>query len=135
MIYQEGIPVETVLSRIMTSAGSDALAVTADSAPQVLQNDILLQQAELCPPSVVPDETVNVVEEPALAEMQSRALAQHATQVIVHEGYHELSNHIASRLGGREGFARFDPCVGQLVPATLGASPSHGLLRYSGGHG
>src|SRR5665647_578302 len=41
MIYQEGIPVETVLSRIMTSAGSDALAVTADSAPQVLQNAIL----------------------------------------------------------------------------------------------
>ena len=41
MIYQEGIPAETVLSRIMTSAGSDAFAVTADSAPQVLQNDIL----------------------------------------------------------------------------------------------
>jgi len=41
MVYQEGVPVETVLSRIMTNAGSDSLAVTADSAPQVLQNDIL----------------------------------------------------------------------------------------------
>jgi peptide/nickel transport system substrate-binding protein len=41
IIYQEGVPVETVLSRIMTNAGSDSLAVTADSAPQVLQNDIL----------------------------------------------------------------------------------------------
>jgi peptide/nickel transport system substrate-binding protein len=41
MVYQEGVPVETVLSRIMTNAGSDSLAVTADSAPQVLQNDIM----------------------------------------------------------------------------------------------
>jgi len=41
MVYQEGVPVQTVLSRIMTNAGSDSLAVTADSAPQVLQNDIL----------------------------------------------------------------------------------------------
>jgi peptide/nickel transport system substrate-binding protein len=41
LIYQEGIPVETVFSRIMTNAGSDGFAVTADSAPQVLQNDIL----------------------------------------------------------------------------------------------
>jgi len=45
MIYQEGVPVETVLSRIMTNAGSDALAVTSDSAPQVLQNDILSNPA------------------------------------------------------------------------------------------
>jgi peptide/nickel transport system substrate-binding protein len=41
LIYQEGVPVETALSRIMTNAGSDSLAVTADSAPQVLQNDIM----------------------------------------------------------------------------------------------
>ena len=98
-------------------------------------NCIVLQQAEPYPPSVVPDETVtHVVEEPALVEMQSRALAQHATQVILHEGYYELSNHIASRLGGREGFARFDPGAGQLVPAARGALPSHGLLRHSEGH-
>jgi len=45
MIYQEGVPVETVLSRIMTNAGSDARAVTSDSAPQVLQNDILSNPA------------------------------------------------------------------------------------------
>jgi peptide/nickel transport system substrate-binding protein len=45
MVYQEGIPVETVLSRIMTNAGADSRAVTADSAPQVLQNDILSNPA------------------------------------------------------------------------------------------
>jgi peptide/nickel transport system substrate-binding protein len=41
LVYQEGVPVETVLARIMTNEGSDSLAVTADSAPQVLQNDIM----------------------------------------------------------------------------------------------
>jgi peptide/nickel transport system substrate-binding protein len=45
LIYQEGIPAETVLSRIMTNAGPDSLAVTADSAPQVLQNEILSNPA------------------------------------------------------------------------------------------
>jgi peptide/nickel transport system substrate-binding protein len=45
VIYQEGVPAETVLSRIMASAGPDARAVTADSAPQVLQNNILSNPA------------------------------------------------------------------------------------------
>jgi peptide/nickel transport system substrate-binding protein len=45
LVYQEGVPVQTVLSRIMTNAGSDSQAVTADSAPQVLQNDILSNPA------------------------------------------------------------------------------------------
>ncbi|MEO6143066.1 MAG: ABC transporter substrate-binding protein [Dermatophilaceae bacterium] len=41
IVYQEGIPVETVVSRIMTSSGPDSFAVTADSAPPVLQNNIM----------------------------------------------------------------------------------------------
>ena len=45
MVYQEGVPVETALSRIMTNAGPDSAAVTADSAPQVLQNDIMSNPA------------------------------------------------------------------------------------------
>jgi N-acetyl-1-D-myo-inositol-2-amino-2-deoxy-alpha-D-glucopyranoside deacetylase len=92
-------------------------------------NCVVLQQGEPYPPSVVPDETVtHVVEEPTLLEMHSRALAQHATQVVVYEGYYALSNHIAGRLSGREGFAQFDPVAGQLVPATPGAKRSDGLL-------
>ena len=84
------------------------------------------------PPSVVSDEIVtHVVEEPALVEMQSRALAQHASQVSVHEGYYALSNHIAARLSGREGFARFDPVAGHLVPAAHGAPRHTGLLDDS----
>ncbi len=85
------------------------------------------------PPSVVSDEIVtHVVEEPALVEVQSRALTQHASQVSVYEGYYALSNHIASRLSGREGFARFDPVAGHLMPAAHGAPRHTGLLTDSG---
>jgi N-acetyl-1-D-myo-inositol-2-amino-2-deoxy-alpha-D-glucopyranoside deacetylase len=91
---------------------------------------VVLQQDEPYPPSVVPDERVtHVVEEPTLVQIQSRALAKHATQVVVYEGYYSLSNHIASRLSGREGFARVDPVTGALVPAKPGALPIHGLIE------
>ena len=87
------------------------------------------------PPSVVGDEVVtHVVEEPALVETQSRALAEHKTQVIVYEGYYTLSNHVAARLSGREGFARFDFVTGDLVPAAHGAPRHTGLLTDIRGH-
>jgi peptide/nickel transport system substrate-binding protein len=43
--FQEGIPVETAISRIMTTAGLDSLAVTADSAPPALQSNIMFTPA------------------------------------------------------------------------------------------
>ncbi len=56
--------------------------------------------------SVVPDAAVShVVHAPALVEFQSVALQGHATQVTVGDGYYALSNNIAARLSGREGFA------------------------------
>ena len=103
-------------------------------------NCIVLQPDEPYPPSVVPDETVtHVVQKPALVQMQTRALAQYATQVVVYEGYYALSNHIAGRLSGREGFAVFDPVAGQLVPASSGSPQVNGLLgnrapRHVQGH-
>jgi N-acetyl-1-D-myo-inositol-2-amino-2-deoxy-alpha-D-glucopyranoside deacetylase len=97
---------------------------------------VVLQQDEPYPPSVVPDETVTyVVEEPTMVQMQSRALAKHATQVVVYEGYYALSNHIASRLSGREGFARIDPVTGTVVPGKPGALPVHGLIGNGLGKG
>jgi len=45
IVYQEGVPVETVVSRIMTNSGPDSFAVTADSAPPVLQNNIMSSPA------------------------------------------------------------------------------------------
>jgi peptide/nickel transport system substrate-binding protein len=45
MIYQEGVPAETVVSRIMSNAGPDSLAVTAESAPRVLWNNVMANPA------------------------------------------------------------------------------------------
>lgn len=96
-----------------------------DRVASIGSNCVVLQQDAPYPPAVVGDEVVtHVVDEPALVEMQSRALAEHKTQVRVHEGYYVLSNHIATRLSGREGFARFDPVAGRLVPGVPGA-PRH----------
>jgi N-acetyl-1-D-myo-inositol-2-amino-2-deoxy-alpha-D-glucopyranoside deacetylase len=98
-------------------------------------NCIVLRQDEPYPPSVVRDESVtHVVEEPTLVEMQSTALSRYATQVIVYEGFYALSDRVAVRLSGREGFARFDPVAGQLVPAAHGAARHRGLLTHSWGH-
>lgn len=95
-------------------------------------NCVVPQPDEPYPPSVVPDDSVtHMVEEPTLVDIQSRALAEHATQVVVHPGFYTLSNHIASRLSGREGFAQFDPVAGRLVPGIPGTPRHRGLLGGS----
>jgi N-acetyl-1-D-myo-inositol-2-amino-2-deoxy-alpha-D-glucopyranoside deacetylase len=105
-----------------------------DNVAPASSSCLVPQQDERYPPSVVPDGMVtHVVQEPALVEIQRRALAQHVTQVAVYEGYYTLSNKIATRLSGREGFARFDPVAGALVPTPLTASPVHGLLTPAAG--
>jgi N-acetyl-1-D-myo-inositol-2-amino-2-deoxy-alpha-D-glucopyranoside deacetylase len=110
--------------------------VVKDDVASTKSNCIVPQQDAPYPPSVVSDEIVtHVVEEPALVDLQSRALAQHATQVTVYDGYYTLSNHIASRLSGREGFARFDPMTGKLVRGAHGAPRHTGLLTDSQGRG
>ena len=71
-------------------------------------------EADPYPPSVVPDEAVECVldpasidEEPAtVLQMRDAALRQHRTQVTVYDGYYALSNDIAARLPGREGYTR-----------------------------
>lgn len=79
------------------------------------------------PPSVVPDEVVTHEEvHPELVEVQARALAHHATQVTVRGEVYALSNDIAARLPGREGFAVLDPGTGLPVgapPAGAGSAP------------
>ena len=66
------------------------------------------------PSQVVPDEVVtHVVVDPSVVAAQSRALAFHATQVVVGEGWYALSNHVVSRLAGREGYARLDAATGR----------------------
>ena len=67
-------------------------------------------------PSVVPDEVVtHRVVDPAVVEIQTRALRHHETQVVVGDGWYALSNHVVARLAGREGFARLDAATGRPV--------------------
>ena len=57
---------------------------------------------------MVPDELVtNVVQDPAALPRQVAALREHPTQATVFDGFYTLSNDIAARLPGREGFARW----------------------------
>lgn len=66
--------------------------------------------------SVVPDEVVtHHVVDPSVVAVQEDALRHHATQVVVGEGWFALSNHVVSRLAGREGYARLDPSTGRPV--------------------
>jgi N-acetyl-1-D-myo-inositol-2-amino-2-deoxy-alpha-D-glucopyranoside deacetylase len=100
-----------------------------DNVPRNGSNGVVLQEDEPYPPAVVPDAKVtHVVKEPMLVQTQVRALAQYATQAIIYDGYYTLSNHIAVRLSGREGFARFDPVAGQLLPRSPHAAQASGLL-------
>ena len=107
-----------------------------ENVPSTNSSCVVLQQDAPYPPSVVRDEVVtHVVDEPALVEAQRLALEEHKTQVTVHEGYYVLSNHIAARLSGREGFARCDPVTGNLVPTAHGAPRHPGLLTDCQGQG
>ena len=66
--------------------------------------------------SVVPDAVVtHAVLDPSAVAAQSEALTFHETQVVVGDGWYALSNHVVTRLAGREGFARLDPETGQPV--------------------
>ena len=77
------------------------------------------------PPGVVDDTLVtHEVVAPELVPVQAAALAHHVTQVTVVGDLYTLSNDVAARLGGREGFARLDPATGLLAPSD--GSPSDG---------
>lgn len=83
------------------------------------------------PPSVVDD--VMVTHElvvPEQVPLQADALRAHRTQVTVApDGLsYALSNDIAARLPGREGFARLDPLTGELVGARPGRPRHTGLM-------
>lgn len=73
------------------------------------------------PPSVVDDALVtHEVSDSTVVTRQQDALRHHATQVVVGDGWFALSNDIAARLAGREGYALVDPSTGDLVPSDGG---------------
>jgi N-acetyl-1-D-myo-inositol-2-amino-2-deoxy-alpha-D-glucopyranoside deacetylase len=49
--------------------------------------------------------------------------------VSVADGCYALSNDIAARLPGREGFARLDPATGELLPPPASLPRAASLLR------
>ena len=69
---------------------------------------------------------------PDLVARQATALAAHGTQVRVFDGYYALSNDVAARLAGREGFAPVDPRTGR--PHGPGASGPAGGPRGHDSH-
>jgi N-acetyl-1-D-myo-inositol-2-amino-2-deoxy-alpha-D-glucopyranoside deacetylase len=77
------------------------------------------------PPSVVDDHLVtHVVVDPVARQRQAEALRRHPTQATVAadgESY-ALSNDIAARLSGREGFVRVDLATGRFVPGIRDAA-------------
>lgn len=71
--------------------------------------------------SVVDDDVVtHHVVDPSVVGTQQEALRHHGTQVVVGDGWYALSNHVVSRLSGREGYARLDASTGR--PLSEGAA-------------
>jgi N-acetyl-1-D-myo-inositol-2-amino-2-deoxy-alpha-D-glucopyranoside deacetylase len=86
------------------------------------------------PPSVVADDLVtHQVVDAELLSAQAEALRQHRTQVTVAStgDTYALSNDVAARLPGREGFALLDPVTGRLATPVRGrdAAPA---TRHTG---
>jgi N-acetyl-1-D-myo-inositol-2-amino-2-deoxy-alpha-D-glucopyranoside deacetylase len=87
------------------------------------------------PPSVVDDHRVtHEVVAPELVPVQASALRAHVTQVTVAAtgDVYALSNDIAARIPGREGFARLDPVTGDLAPFDASVSGRHTDLVEGG---
>lgn len=78
---------------------------------------IVLEEADPYPPSVVDDSVVTHVVEgtPGALVLRDSALAEHRTQVSVHDGFYTLSNNIAARLAQAEAFVRLEPGTGAVL--------------------
>ncbi|MFN8030467.1 MAG: N-acetyl-1-D-myo-inositol-2-amino-2-deoxy-alpha-D-glucopyranoside deacetylase [Dermatophilaceae bacterium] len=71
--------------------------------------------------SMVPDALVTrVVQDAEGARRQAAAMRAHATQIVVEDGWFTLSNLVAARLSGREGYAPLDPRTGLVHPGPAG---------------
>jgi N-acetyl-1-D-myo-inositol-2-amino-2-deoxy-alpha-D-glucopyranoside deacetylase len=82
-------------------------------------------------PSVVDDDLVtHEIVAPGLVPLQAKALEAHRTQVAVVGETYALSNGIAARLSGREGFALLDPATGTPVPAPAGPAARRSLAAH-----
>ena len=86
------------------------------------------------PPSVVDDRLVtHAVADATLRAVQAEALRRHRTQVTVSDDglSYALSNDVAARLPGREGFALLDPTTGRLAPGRPGVGGGQVPARHT----
>ena len=103
------------LARLQGSAAVEDRAWLAANVP-AHRGFMVPREADPFPSSVVPDEVVtHRVVDPDAVAAQVRALRFHETQVVVGDGWYALSNHVVSRLAGREGYARLDAATGRPV--------------------
>lgn len=99
---------EHVPDDVRSPAGGPARVPTAD---------------EPYPPGVVDDAVVtHTVEDPAALPRQRAALSEHPTQVTLHDGWFTLSNDVAARLPGREGYAAW-PAAQDALARLQGVPP------------
>jgi peptide/nickel transport system substrate-binding protein len=137
MVYQEGVPVETALSRIMTNAGPDSAAVTADPAPQVLQNDIMSNPAITArssnPRGPFVDYLVPNFSRPTMGKLTVRQALAMATnrQAYVRAlgGASAAESTYAMINKSLPGYRDFNPVQ---VPPSGDAAKAHTLLQASG---
>lgn len=89
------------------------------------------------PPSVVDDAVVtHAVIDVEARDRQAEALRRHPTQAtLASNEIYALSNDIAARLAGREGYARLDLVTGGFVPGGTGSGEREVLLPAAGREG
>lgn len=89
------------------------------------------------PPGVVDDAMVTCDVEGSAQALATRdaALAEHATQVRVGQGWYALSNNVAARLARRDSFVLLDPESGRPVAAPPQATRADGTDGVNNPHG
>ena len=137
LVYQEGVPVETSISRIMTGAGLDSHALTADSAPQGLQNDIMSDPAikvrSSNPRGAFVDYLVPNFSRPAMTRLtvrQALAMATNRQAYVRAVGGATVAESTYALISkSLPGYRDFNPVQ---VPLTGDAAKARTLLQASG---
>ena len=108
-------------------AQEDRAWLHAMCSPEFLHETgfVVPERGDAYPPSVVPDDEVtHAVADDAAVSLQIKALREHRTQVSVADEVYALSNDVAARLSGREGFTEYDARARRRIVGVENATPS-----------
>jgi peptide/nickel transport system substrate-binding protein len=137
IIYQEGVPVETAVSTIMSHTGSDAFEVAGDSAPPVLQHNIMstpeVRALSTNPRSPFVDYLVPNFSRPTMANLKVRqalALSTNREAYVTALGGETAAEPTYAMINkSLPAFQDFNPLN---VPPRGNATAAHSLLEASG---